>query len=160
MSCHSCSARTPGRRLGRPIEVGDAWIAATALLWLTDAWHHLSPAIPALMAAIVLLAPRIGALTCKQFGSKQSGGLILTVGASMSLARTMIDTGAASWLGAAFVDRLTSIAVAPAAIVVLLVIAVALIAFNQEWHVEEERPIGSGEDYGAAPPDEGAPQPA
>ena len=38
----------------------------------------------------------------------------------MSLARTMIDTGAASWLGAAFVDRLTSVAVAPAAIVVLL----------------------------------------
>jgi hypothetical protein len=42
----------------------------------------------------------------------------------------------------------------------VLVIAVALIAFNQDWHVEEERPIGSGEDYGAAPPDEGAAQPA
>ena len=32
----------------------------------------------------------------------------------------------------------------------VLVIAVALIAFNQDWHVEEERPIGAGEDYGAA----------
>jgi hypothetical protein len=42
----------------------------------------------------------------------------------------------------------------------VLVIVVALIAFNQDWHVEEERPIGSGEDYGAAPPDEGAAQPA
>jgi hypothetical protein len=42
----------------------------------------------------------------------------------------------------------------------VLVIVVALIAFNQDWHVEEERPIGSGEDYGAAPPDEGTPQPA
>ena len=79
------------------------------------------------MAAIVLLAPRIGALTWKQFESKLSWGLILTVGASMSLARSMIDTGAASWLGAAFVDRLTSVAVAPAAIVVLLVVAVALV---------------------------------
>ena len=30
-----------------------------------------------------------------------------------------------------------------------------------EWHVEEERPIGSGEDYGAgATPDDGAPLPA
>lgn len=102
-------------------------LAATALLWLTDAWHHLSPAIPALMAAIVLLAPRIGALTWKQFESKLSWGLILTVGASMSLARSTIDTGAASWLGALFVDRLTSVAVAPAAIVVLLVVAVALV---------------------------------
>jgi hypothetical protein len=42
----------------------------------------------------------------------------------------------------------------------VLVIVVAMIAFNQDWHVEEERPIGSGEDYGAAPPDDRAPQPA
>jgi hypothetical protein len=33
----------------------------------------------------------------------------------------------------------------------LVLIAAALYGFNQEWHVEEERPIGSGEDYGAAP---------
>jgi len=37
----------------------------------------------------------------------------------------------------------------------VLLIAVALYGFTQDWHVEEERPIGSGEDYGA-----GAPQPA
>jgi len=43
----------------------------------------------------------------------------------------------------------------------VLLIAVAMIGFNQEWHVEEERPIGHAEDYGAgAPPDEGTPQPA
>ncbi len=43
----------------------------------------------------------------------------------------------------------------------LVLIAFALYGFNQEWHVEEERPIGSGEDYGAgAPPDEGDPLPA
>jgi hypothetical protein len=45
----------------------------------------------------------------------------------------------------------------------VLVIAVGMIGFNQEWHVEEERPVGSGEDYGAGsepPPDEGEPQPA
>lgn len=43
----------------------------------------------------------------------------------------------------------------------IVLIAVALYAFNQDWHVEEERPIGSGEDYGAGasrPP--GAPQTA
>jgi hypothetical protein len=45
----------------------------------------------------------------------------------------------------------------------VLLIAAALIAFNQEWHVEEERPIGSGEDYGAGSgpePDEPEAQPA
>jgi peptidoglycan/LPS O-acetylase OafA/YrhL len=47
------------------------------------------------------------------------------------------------------------------ALVQLLVVIAALYGFNQEWHVEEERLIGSGEDYGAgAPPENGAPQPA
>ena len=42
-----------------------------------------------------------------------------------------------------------------------VLIAAALYGFNQEWHVEEERLIGSSEDYGAgAPPENGAPQPA
>lgn len=36
----------------------------------------------------------------------------------------------------------------------LILIAAAFYGFSQDWHVEEERPIGSGEDYGA-----GAPQP-
>jgi hypothetical protein len=47
------------------------------------------------------------------------------------------------------------------AILQLILIAVALYGFNQNWHVEEERPIGYGEDYGAgASPDDGAPLPA
>jgi peptidoglycan/LPS O-acetylase OafA/YrhL len=47
------------------------------------------------------------------------------------------------------------------ALVQIVVVVVALYGFNQEWHVEEERLIGSGEDYGAgAPPENGAPQPA
>jgi hypothetical protein len=47
------------------------------------------------------------------------------------------------------------------ALLQIVLIAVSLYAFNQEWHIEEERPIGSGEDYGAgAPPENGAPQPA
>lgn len=41
----------------------------------------------------------------------------------------------------------------------IVLIAAALYAFNQEWHVEEERPIGSGEEYGAGASG-GAPQPA
>lgn len=43
----------------------------------------------------------------------------------------------------------------------IVLIVVAFYGFNQEWHVEEERPIGSAEDYGAgADPGGGAPQPA
>jgi hypothetical protein len=47
------------------------------------------------------------------------------------------------------------------ALLQFVLIAAALYGFNQEWHVEEERLIGSSEDYGAgAPPENGAPQPA
>jgi lysylphosphatidylglycerol synthetase-like protein (DUF2156 family) len=47
------------------------------------------------------------------------------------------------------------------ALLQILLIAAAFYGFSQDWHVEEERPIGSGEDYGAgAPPENGAPQPA
>jgi peptidoglycan/LPS O-acetylase OafA/YrhL len=43
----------------------------------------------------------------------------------------------------------------------IVLMAAALYGFNQEWHVEEERLIGSSEEYGAgAPPENGAPQPA
>ena len=44
----------------------------------------------------------------------------------------------------------------------IVVIVVAMIAFNQDWHVEEERPLGSSGDYGETepPPDREAPQPA
>ena len=45
----------------------------------------------------------------------------------------------------------------------VLVIVVGMIAFNQDWHVEEERPIGhrdERDDYDAPPPDERSAQPA
>jgi hypothetical protein len=47
------------------------------------------------------------------------------------------------------------------ALLQIVLIAAALYGFNQAGHVEEERPIGSGEYSGAgAPPENGAPQPA
>lgn len=47
----------------------------------------------------------------------------------------------------------------------ILLIAVAMVGFSQEWHVEEEREIGQSQDYGhGAPPpqapDQGTPAPA
>ena len=46
----------------------------------------------------------------------------------------------------------------------ILLIIVAMIGFNQEWHVEEERPTGgaplAGEDGDSAPPAGAQPNPA
>jgi hypothetical protein len=95
---------------------------------------------------------------------------ILPVAAALStILAIFCATGAGSWFArdkAGFEDALIPVSLIGLLVIVLLilqivVVAVALYGFNQNWHVEEERPIGSGEDYGAgASPDDAAPLPA
>jgi solute carrier family 13 (sodium-dependent dicarboxylate transporter), member 2/3/5 len=68
-------------------------LAATLTLWLTDHFHHLSPAIPALIGAAFLLTPRLGVLSWQAFESKLSWGIILSIGAALSLAAATIALG-------------------------------------------------------------------
>jgi anion transporter len=102
-------------------------LGATSALWLSDAIHGLSPAVPALLAAIVLLSPKVGVLSWKTFEAKLSWGLILTVGASLSLARLMAATGAAGWLGQQVTGHLALLADTPLILIVALVLSVALV---------------------------------
>jgi hypothetical protein len=96
------------------------------------------------------------------------GVLPVTAALSMILA-IFCAVGADSWFArnkSGFEEGLIPVTLIGLFVVILallqiILIAAALYGFNQEWHVEEERPIGSGEDYGAgAPPENGAPQPA
>ena len=90
---------------------------------------------------------------------------ILPVAAALSMILAIFcAVGANSWFArdkAGFEDGLLPVTLIGLLVVVLallqiVLIAACLYAFNQEWHVEEERPIGSGEDYGAG----ASPQPA
>ena len=95
---------------------------------------------------------------------------ILPVAAALSMILAIFcAVGANSWFArdkAGFEDALIPVPLIGLLVMILLLLQILLIAaclygFNQDWHVEEERPIGSGEDYGAgAPPENGAPQPA
>jgi hypothetical protein len=95
---------------------------------------------------------------------------ILPVAAALSMILAIFcAVGADSWFArdkAGFEKALIPTPLIGTLVVILVIlqlitIAVALYAFNQNWHVEEERPIGSGEDYGAgASPEGGAPLPA
>ena len=104
-----------------------AVLAATSALWLTDALHGLSPAIPALIGAVLLLLPRVGVLSWRVFEGRLSWGLILTVGTSLSLAAAMTKSGAAAWLSQHVVGQLTGVAGQRLILVVGLVAAVALV---------------------------------
>jgi di/tricarboxylate transporter len=101
-------------------------LALTSVLWLTDSIHHLSPAIPALLGAGLLLHPAIGVITWKTFEARLSWGLILTVGASLTLAALMTRTGAAAWLGQLLLHQLSDLAGAPRLLIAGLVVAVAV----------------------------------
>ena len=90
---------------------------------------------------------------------------ILPVAAALSMILAIFcAVGADSWFArdkSGFDEALLPSALIGTLVVVLgllqiVLIAFALYGFNQEWHVEEERPIGSGEDYGAG----ATPQPA
>ena len=96
-------------------------------------------------------------------------GILPVVAALSMILAIFCAVGANSWFArdkAGFDEGLLPSPVIGTLVVILallqlVLIAVALYGFNQNWHVEEERPIGSGEDYGAgAPPKNGAPQPA
>jgi lysylphosphatidylglycerol synthetase-like protein (DUF2156 family) len=89
---------------------------------------------------------------------------ILPVAAALStILAIFCAVGADSWFArekSGFDEALLPSSVIGTLVVILgllqiVVVIFAFYGFSQEWHVEEERPIGSGEDYGA-----GAPQPA
>jgi hypothetical protein len=95
---------------------------------------------------------------------------ILPVAASLSMILAIFcAVGADSWFArdkAGFEEALIPVPLIGLLVIILallqlILIAAAFYGFSQDWHVEEERPIGSGEDYGAgAPPSPDAPQPA
>jgi di/tricarboxylate transporter len=121
-------AALPAPQPFRAIEIKTlAVLAGTLALWLTDRLHHLSPAIPALIGAAVLLLPRIGVLSWRTFESKLSWGIILSIGAALSLAAAMTKTGAAAYVSQSVVSHLAGLAEQPMLLVVGLILAVALI---------------------------------
>ncbi len=95
---------------------------------------------------------------------------ILPVAAALSMILAIFcAVGADSWFArdkagfdaALLPSSLIGLLVVILGLLQLVLIAAAFYGFSQEWHVEEERPIGSGEDYGAgATPSDTPPLPA
>jgi anion transporter len=110
-----------------PLSAPELWTLAVLLLasalWLTDFIHGWSPAIPALLAAVLLICPKIGVIGWRDFESRLSWGLILTVGASLSLAGAIVKSGAAEWVGHGFLGLSTSVTHFPMALLAIMIVA-------------------------------------
>ena len=117
----------PAPALSRSERITIAVLVLTGVLWLTDAWHGLTPAIPALLAAVLLLLPRVGVIAWKELESRLSWALILTVGASLSLANAMSTSTAGPWLGRLFTSAVLHRDAQPLVFVPLLIVMVAVV---------------------------------
>jgi len=119
----------PARR--RPIS-GTEWrtvaiILSASALWLTDGVHHLDPAIPALLAFVALLTPRLGPLVWADLERGVGWSNFFVIAASISLAHALVVSGAAPWLGRLLVGGLPAFGDSALAVIVLLMLGATLL---------------------------------
>jgi hypothetical protein len=115
------------------------------------------------MGLVCLIYAGLYVLFAFRAASWSRGSLPVAAALSMILA-ILCGVGAGSWFArdkAGFEEALLPVPIIGLLTIILVLVQLLLIAaafygFSQDWHVEEERPIGSGEDYGAGAP----PQPA
>jgi anion transporter len=116
----------PARERRRPIAAVEwrtiAIILGASLLWLTDAVHHLDPAIPALLAFGALLWPGVGPLGWGDLERGVGWSNFFVIASSISLAHALAASGAAPWLGRLLVGGLPALGERPPAIVILLML--------------------------------------
>ena len=99
-----------------------AVILGASALWLTDAVHHLDPALPALLAFVALLLPRVGPLMWADLERGVGWANVFVIAASISLAHVLGTSGAAAWLARLLVGSLPALGASPPATVVLLMV--------------------------------------
>jgi anion transporter len=118
----------PARRPFTGVEWRTALITGGAgLLWLTDAFHHLHPTLPALIAWVCFLAPGIGVLTWREFEQEVGWTNFFVIGASLSLAQGLARSGASDWLAGGVVGAAHGVAQSPVMVVVVLLLASSVV---------------------------------
>jgi len=97
-------------------------VSASAL-WLTDSIHHFHPVLPALLAWIFLLIPRVGVLTWSEFERSIGWTSFFVLASSLSLARALIDSGASAWIAQIVLEGMPRAHDQPAMVVFILLLA-------------------------------------
>ncbi len=92
-------------------------------LWLTDSVHQFHPVVPALLAWIALLLPRIGVLTWTEFERNIGWAQFFVLASSLSLARALIESGATAWLAQLIVQAVPQFRDTPALVIAILLAA-------------------------------------
>ncbi len=104
-----------------------AVVLGASALWLTDAVHHLDPALPAVLALVALLVPRFGPLSWSDLDQGVGWGNFFVIGASISLAQALGESGAAAWLARGLVGGLPGLGGHPLVTVALLMVGATVL---------------------------------
>jgi sodium-dependent dicarboxylate transporter 2/3/5 len=122
---------TPGPARRQPISRMErrtiAIILGASALWLTDGVHHLDPALPAMLAFAALLTPGIGPLAWSDLDRGVGWSNFFVIAASISLAHSLVGSGAATWLGRLLVGGLPALGDSALAVVILLMLGATLL---------------------------------
>jgi anion transporter len=97
--------------------------ACAALLWMTDALHHWHPVVPALLAWIFLLMPRIGVLSWNEFERDIGWTNFFVLASSLSLARALTTSGASAWIAQLIVQSVPQFREQPVLVIAILLVA-------------------------------------
>jgi anion transporter len=102
-------------------------LVTTSVLWFTDFWHGWHPAIPALIAAVLLTSPRIGILSWKELERTIPWSMFFVLGASLSLAEALISTGAAAWFAKTLAHSIAQFQGSATAVILLLILMITIV---------------------------------
>lgn len=83
-------------------------VLLASALWLTDALHHLPTVVPALLALVLLSAPRVGVLGWRDLERDLGWGTFLVLGSALSLSQALERSGAARWLAVSLLGAVPS----------------------------------------------------
>jgi anion transporter len=104
-------------------------LAITIVLWTTESFHHIDANTTAVLAALMMLTPRLGVADWKTLAGKIDWGTILLFGAGISLGELLLKTGAALWLAKSVLGGL-GLGVLPAGVMMMvMVIPLTIIRF-------------------------------
>ena len=94
-----------------------------SLLWMTDAVHNWHPVVPALLAWIFLLMPRIGVLTWSEFERDIGWTNFFVLASSLSLAKALTSSGASAWVAQLIVEGVPQFRDQPVLVIAILLVA-------------------------------------
>lgn len=96
----------PGTAMSGPERRLALILAAAVALWITDFWHHVSPAWIAMGAGLTCLLPGTGVLPLRAFGEKVNHSALFYVAGIVSLGAVVAHGDLGTWIGTGLIDAI------------------------------------------------------